>query len=45
MKFDKENILLVEWPEKIKREIKKCDLVVSIKHKDQDSRILDFLNQ
>lgn len=42
---DKENILLVEWPEKIKREIKKCDLVVSIKHKDQDSRILDFLNQ
>ena len=42
---DKENILLVEWPEKIKREIKKCDLVVSIKHKDQDSRIFDFLNQ
>ncbi len=39
---EKENLIIVEWPEKIKKIIKNVDQKVFIKHHSEDSRVFDF---
>lgn len=39
---DKNNLIIIEWPEKIKKHIKKDYIWVKLKHVDEQNRTLEF---